>query len=205
MKFTTETKVFLGIVIVTLLIIFAASFSMTKPIPTFSRAEMIPDGTATKGNPQAEIYLVEFSDFQCPACKSAQPFVDAITEKYKDKMIFAYRHFPLAQHAFSTNAALAAEAAAKQGKFWEMYSLLFANQEKFNDNLWKDLANQLKLNPDQFDADMKNADLKTKIDNDQSAGEKFAVTATPTFFLNGKKLDLNTFTDLEKAVSDLIK
>lgn len=206
MKLTTETKVFLGMIIATIAIIGGAAMFFTKPTPIFTRSELIPEGTATKGNPQAEIYLVEFSDFQCPACKAAQPFVANIVEKYKDKMVFAYRHFPLAQHPFSQKAAQASILAQKSGKFWEMHDLLFANQETLSDDTIISLAKQLfPPDADSFASDYREGVEIDKVRADLAAGEKLGVASTPTFFLNGKKLTLTTFADLEKAVAEAVK
>ncbi len=205
MKLTNESKIFLGIIAVTSIIIGIASVVLTKPAPTFTTEEIMPKNTYAKGNPDAKIVLVEFSDFQCPACLAAKPTIDAIFTKYKDKMIFAYRHFPLDQHPFSHKAAQAAEAAGVQGKFWEMYDLLFANQEKFSDTIFSDLAKQLSLDMTKFEADMKSTELTNRVGIDIADGTKFGVNSTPSFFLNGKKLELSSFDDLTKAVDEAVK
>ena len=129
MKLTGETKLFLGILIGTAVIIGAAAVLLTKQAPILSRADLVPASAHTKGNVEAKIYLVEFSDYQCPACLAAKPVVDAIIKQYQDQLLFSYRNFPLDQHPFGQKAAQAAEAAGAQGKYWEMYDLLFANQE----------------------------------------------------------------------------
>ena len=205
MKLTSESKLFLGIIAVTIVIIGLASIVMTKPAPAFTKEDLIPAGTYTKGNPQAKVTLVEFSDFQCPACLAAKPTVDAILKAHPNDLLFAYRNFPLNQHPFSHQSAQAAESAGIQGKYWDMYDLLFANQEKFADSLFPELAKSLDLDLTKFDSDMKNETLKTKILNDISAGTRFGVNSTPSFFLNGKKLNLASFDDLTKAVEEAIK
>lgn len=204
MKLTSESKIFLGIIAVSVVIIGIASVVLTKPAPTYSNAEMMPKDTYAKGNPKAKVVLVEFSDFQCPACLSVKPTVDSIIAKHKDSIIFAYRHFPLDQHPFARKAAQAAEAAGTQGKFWEMYDLLFANQLKFSDTIFSELAKQLGLDMSKFEEDMKSSTLTNRIGNDQADGTRFGVNSTPSFFLNGKKLELSSFDDLAKAVDDAI-
>lgn len=205
MKFTGETKMFLGILLGTAAVIAGAAFILTKPAPTLSRADLIAANAHTKGNTQAKTYLVEFSDFQCPACLAVKPTVDEIIAKHKDNLLFVYRNYPLSQHPFSHQAAQAAESAGAQGKYWEMFDLLFANQEKFSDTIFLDLAKQLKLDETKFATDMKNTDLTNKILDDQAAGDRAGLQATPTFFLNGKKLELSSFADLAKAVDEAIQ
>src|ERR1700712_2060694 len=83
----------------------------------------------TKGNPKAGIVLVEYGDFQCPHCGAAHPIVKKILSEFHDQIFFAFRHFPLAEsHPYAQAAALAAEAASKQNKFWEMHELIYDNQ-----------------------------------------------------------------------------
>ncbi|MEK7141123.1 MAG: thioredoxin domain-containing protein, partial [Patescibacteria group bacterium] len=122
MKLTGESKVLLGILATSIAFIGAAVFFFNKPAPTpkpYPKEALIAGDSHATGNASASAYLVEFSDFQCPACKAFTPTVDALVKKYSDKLLFVYRHFPLDQHAFAIPAALAAEAAGKQGKFWE--------------------------------------------------------------------------------------
>jgi protein-disulfide isomerase len=204
MKFTGESKLFLGIIAITVVIIGLASVVMTKPAPVFKTSDMVPAYAHTKGDPKSNTVLVEFSDFQCPACLTAKPTIDAILKKYPEKLLFVYRNYPLDQHQFSHKAAQAAESAGAQGKYWEMYDLLFANQEKFSDTIFSDLAKQLSLDMTKFDADMKSSTLTDKVNNDVAAGNSFGVNSTPSFFLNGKKVELSSFDDLTKAVDDAV-
>lgn len=204
MKLTNESKIFLGIIAISVLVIGIASVVLTKPASTFTTSEVMPKDSYTKGNTNAKVSLVEFSDFQCPACLTAKPAVDAIVTKHKDKMVFSYRHFPLDQHPFARKAAQAAEAAGAQGKFWEMYDLLFENQLKFSDTIFADLAKQLSLDMSKFEEDMKSSALTNRIDSDQADGTRFGVNSTPSFFLNGKKLELSSFDDLTKAVDEAV-
>ena len=212
MKLSGESKIFLGILMATVAIIGSAVFLFNIPTPPpkpIAREELVAPDSFTIGNASASAYLVEFSDFQCPACRAFAPTVDAIVKKYKDNLLFVYRHFPLDQHDFAINASLTAEAAGNQGKFWEMYALLFANQDKFSEAPWKDLANQLSLNLDQYEIDVfspdGNAKLMAKINKDKADGATFGVNATPTFFLNGIKLTIENPNDLQKAVEEAIQ
>lgn len=208
MRLTSETKLFLGIIIATIVIIGGAMvvFSRQDNAPAIARNELILPDTHTKGDASASAYLVEFSDLQCPACKAFQPTVAQIINDYGSKVTFGYRHFPLTQHPYSSQAAIAAEAAGRQGKFWEMHDAIFnSDQEKLSDAVVTDMAKTLGLNLDQFAADVKDSKLKDLVDRDVAAGTKFGINATPTFFLNGKRLEIATFADLSQAVKEAIK
>lgn len=201
----SETKLFLAIIIITLAIVGAAIGLFSQPSPTFTKDQLIPRGTITKGLENATAYLVEFSDFQCPACKAFQPTVDAILKKYPDTLLFAYRHFPLQQHQYGEPMAKLAEAAGLQGKFWEMHDWLFANQETFTTDKIADSVKTLGLDEVKIRADMNASSVRDKIMLDTSDGKRFGVNATPTFFLNGKKLTLSSFSDLDAAVADAVQ
>lgn len=207
MKFTGETKIFLGIIAATAAIIGIAVFFVSKPAspPTpLPRETLIAADAHTIGNASASAYLVEFSDFQCPACRAFAPTVDEIAGKYTDKLLFVYRHYPLTQHAFSKPAALAAEAAGEQGKFWEMGKLLFNNQNRFSDDLWGGLADELKLDRAKFDAALKSETLKAKVDRDETAAIQLGLPGTPSFFLNGVRLEVASPGDLKTAVEKAV-
>lgn len=206
MKLTGESKFLLGIVALTVALIGGAIFLFSRPTtpPHLRRQELIPTGTYTKGDTSASAYLVEFSDFQCPACKAFQPVVDELVSKNKDTLLFVYRHFPLDQHTFAIPAAVAAEAAGAQGKFWEMYALLFANQEKFSASIWPELAKQAGLDAAKFTAAQSDPTIADKIAADRSYGISIGVSSTPTFYLNGVKLTLTSYDDLRRAVENAL-
>lgn len=203
MKLTGESKLLLSLLLATALLIGGAIFFFSRPSTppkALSRDELVPQGANVKGNASASAYLVEFSDFECPACKAFQPVVDEIVEKHKDNLLFVYRHFPLDQHEFAIPAATAAEAAGAQGKFWEMYALLFANQEKFSPTLWTTLTKQLNLDLAAFENSQKDSSISDKITADRSYGLSIGISSTPTFYLNGVKLIISSYNDLESAV-----
>lgn len=205
MKLTGESKFFIGIILVTLLIVVAGIVLMSRPAQTFSKSDLIPASAHTYGNKDAKVYLVEFSDFQCPACGSFYPVVKDITEKNKDELLFVYRHFPLTQHPQAMPAALASEAAAEQGKFWEMHDYLFENQDSLDEAMIIKGAEELGLDKDKFEKAFKDKKYEDVVTKDIADGNRFGVNSTPTFFLNGQKLTLNSQSDLEKAVSEAIK
>lgn len=139
--------------------------------------------------------LVEYGDFQCPACAAYKSTVDAVVEKYKDQITFQFRHFPLTQmHPNAFAGARAAEAASKQGKFWEMYDTLYTNQTTWSssnrpNDSFNNYAKNIGLNIDTFKSDFKSSAVNDAINADRKAGEKDGITGTPTFILDGKKLD----------------
>ena len=204
MKLTGESKIFIGVIAATLFILGIALWFFAKPSPSFSKAELITKDTHTKGSENAKVFLVEFSDFQCPACKAFKAEVDLITEKHKDNIYFAYRHFPLDQHPFGYKAALAAETAGGQGKFWEMYNLLFQDQENLSDQLITDYAKKLGLDLDRFEKEIKEEKYRNLILQDKEFAMKANVNSTPTFFLNGKKLSLFSYEELGKKVEEAL-
>lgn len=208
MKLTGESKVLLGILATSIALIGAAIFIFNKPAPTpkpLSKEALIAVDSHTTGNASASAYLVEFSDFQCPACRAFAPVVDELATKYSDKLLFVYRHYPLSQHAFAKPAAMAAEAAGKQGKFWEMNKLLFENQDRFSAAPWTELADQLKLNRTEFDMALNSQTLKDKIDRDETAAIALKLPGTPSFFLNGVRLEVASPLDLQTALEKAVQ
>ncbi len=209
MNLTSESKFLFGITAATLAIVAIGLFAFSNKgatlssIPTLSRQELVLGDSTSRGNKEAEHFLVEFSDFQCPACKAFKPVVDQLISQYVDKLSFTYRHFPLDQHPAALPAAIAAEAAAKQGKFWEMYDLLFENQETLSEETVIKLAENLPLNMDQYRTD--SAAAKEEVLQDRSYGLQIGINSTPTFYLDGKKLILNNPADLKIAVDKLFQ
>jgi len=204
MKFTSETKFFLGIIGITLLILFAAITIMSKPSKPLTKEALIPDSAPTRGNKNANVWLVEFSDFQCPACKLFANVVDDLAKAYPDTLFIAYRHFPLPQHPFAKKAAIAAEAAGKQGKFWDMDRLLFTNQETLSETKVVELATSLNLDMTAFASGSGDSTIQSKIDMDVAYGNSIGINATPTFYLNGMKLELASPNDLKTKVEEMI-
>ncbi len=148
-----------------------------------------------KGNTESKVTLVEYSDLQCPACGVYHPVVKKLNEEFKDRIKFAYRHFPLRQiHPNSDLAAQAAEAAGKQNKFWEMVDKLFENQEKWSPeknprDIFIEYATSLELDLEKYKNDFDSKEVKDEIEKDYQSGVRAGVNATPTFFLNGNKLE----------------
>ncbi len=208
MKLTGESKLFLGILIATAAIIALSAWALTRPAPVVAlpRETLVPAGSHLKGNSEAAVYLVEFSDFQCPACGEFAPTVKMLTDKYPDRLLFVYRHFPLPSHAFARPAAYAAEAAALQGKFWEAEAYLFANQNSFSDEFFSTtFAQSVQLDQSQFAKDVTSDAVKKAVEQDENAAQLLGLPGTPSFFLNGVLLkNLYGPKDLVRAVEEAI-
>jgi protein-disulfide isomerase len=148
-----------------------------------------------KGNASSTVVLVEYSDFQCPACRAYLPLIRQVTQEYGQRIAFVYRSFPLTSIHFNSEvAARAAEAARKQGKFWEMHDLLFEKQlewEKASDimPLFENYASLIGINIDQFRADINSKEVKDFVRGEMAHGRSIGINSTPTFYLNGKKIE----------------
>ena len=143
-----------------------------------------------QGPINAAITLVEYGDYQCPYCAQAYMIIKEIQERLGSKLRFVFRNFPLTKvrpHAY--NAAIAAETAAAQGKFWEMYDHLFKHgQVVTDDNLRRSAAN-LGLNLNRFDREFLDRTYGSHVDEDIESGKSSGVKSTPTFFINGDRYD----------------
>lgn len=151
------------------------------------------------GNPDAEVVLVEYSDFQCPACQQFAPIVKEVVNEYGDQLRFEYRHFPLtAIHPFAVPAARAAEAAGQQGQFFAMHDLLFENQSTWSNSgnpnvFFTQYAEELGLDMDLFKQHMRASIITDKVNDEFNEARDLGFTGTPTFTLNGERMAFNTF------------
>jgi protein-disulfide isomerase len=144
------------------------------------------------GLPQAPVTVVEYADFECPTCKQAAPAVKIMLKRFPGRVRFVYRHFPLEElHPHALDAALAAEAAGVQGRFWPMHDLLFDNQRHLERPQLRLYAEQLGLDMTHYDADMANKRHLLRVREHIESGEKSGVRATPGFFINGIAQDVS--------------
>ena len=156
-------------------------------IPIGSEIYKIEPGTAPQvGGKEPKITLIEFSDFQCPYCSRAKGTVDELRKLYKDDLQVTFRHYPLPFHNNATPAAIAAVAAAEQGKFWEMHDKLFANQQALGTADLEKYATELGLDMAKFKAAIDNPKTKALVESDTKLGSSFGVGGTPSFFMNGR-------------------
>lgn len=156
--------------------------------------------------------LIEYGDFQCPACKSAYPNVKALTEEYKDKMVFIFRNLPLTSlHPNARAGAAAAEAAGLQGKYWEMHDILYEQQDTWSTaatdkrlSYFTGYAQQLGIkDTDKFKADLDSKNVSDKINFDMALAKKIGAQATPTILLNGKKIESDIWSDKDKFKAEI--
>lgn len=208
-----ETKILGVILIITAALLFGGVFLLAKQQPSQSvkgvTASQIDYSKGQKiGSDSAKVKLVEFSDFQCTACAAVEPYLKKIRSDYPNDIQIIYRHFLI--HKFSNTAANLAESAGQQGKFWEMTDRLFETQ-----NQWValsdptpfllNLAKELNLDENKSKKAIEENEFKSRIDADMAEGKSLGVTYTPTFFLNGVKLNLQKFEDLGTLVEEELK
>jgi len=163
----------------------SVGLTLTEPVSA-SDWRRGPDG--------AKAVLVEYSDFQCPACASYEPLLQQLSGEFGNSLQFVYREFPLRSiHQNADLAARAAEAAGVQGKFWEMHDKIFQTQADWSklsnsaaEAKLKSYAQALGVNMPQFASDLNSPAVMAKINNDISSGNQSGIQGTPTFFLNGK-------------------
>lgn len=142
-----------------------------------------------EGNSRGAITLVEYGDFECPHCGLAYPLVKRLLKEKGSELRFVFRNFPLSEiHPNAFASAIAAEAAGKQGKFWEMHDLIFENQDSLSPDFLMSLAEDLGLDLEKFTKDSGSEEIKNKIEMDFEGGVHSGVNGTPTFFLNGLRV-----------------
>ncbi len=179
-------------------IVFAKESKKTTSTETSDKAVTIEKTGMFKGSENSPVTLVEFADFQCPYCATAYPILEEVLKEYDGKVRFNYKHFPLISiHRNAVPAATAAEAAGLQGKFWEMYSLLYSRQQDWSNEpsagkKFEEYASELDLDVEKFKSDMTSDALAKKIDDQRNEGISLGVNSTPTFFLNGKRIELES-------------
>ncbi len=184
-------------------------FMAMSPEPSSSAIVSINEDDHSYGNSAGQVTLIEYSDFQCPACASIEPILKTLREQYPDKLNFVYRHFPLKSiHRNAEISAQAAEAAGKQGKFWEMHNMIFEKQSAWSRNGNKDTfigyAQELSLDIEKFKSDLNSSEVSAKVDRDLKSGEGAGVQGTPTFFLNGEKIQFRTLEEFVKIIEQAI-
>jgi protein-disulfide isomerase len=176
-----------------------------------TEAELVRDYSYRHGASTAPVTLVEFADFQCPACANFYPVLKTIDEKYDDgELQVIFRHFPLSQHQFGEFASRVAEAAGAQGKFWEMHDMLYERQKEWSTErdpreTFIGYAKELGLDATLFEEDLKNQELIDHIRQDRGDGITLGVDSTPSLFLNGKPFQFSGEAALREAIDAALK
>ena len=205
--------IFVVAVVAVLAGLVAFSKQSAVDVSKFNHAQPITkaDESETKitdhifGKKDSKVVLVEYGDFQCPGCYNLHKSLQPVTEVYKNKIAFVFRNFHITSlHPNARSAAAAAEAAGLQGKYWEMNNYLFNNQSNWNslsvsdrDSRFNDFAAMLKLDVNKFKEDFASETVSQKINFDQALGKANGVNATPTLFLNGKKLESSAYESMD--------
>jgi protein-disulfide isomerase len=147
-----------------------------------------------RGNPDAPVTLEEYGDFQCPPCGMFSAFLGQLEKEYDSRLRVVFRNFPLAMHEHAREAALAAEAAGRQGRFWEMHDVLYREQDSWSKapnvrELFESYAGTIGLDLDKFRKDMDSEEVKARVDADRQRGESLGIQITPTLFINNQPLN----------------
>ena len=187
-------------------IIFASQRQKTQApqLQTVEESQLVAEHTYIRGAQNGPITIVEFSDFQCPFCAQVNPYLKDVLAKYPTQVRLAYRHFPLPQHQYAKAAAEASQIAGEQGKFWEYTDLLFENQENMKKEDLLRYAKAVGLDEEKFKTQLESGSFSSVVAKDLNAGRSLGVNSTPTFYVNGQKLALNSFADLENKIAELV-
>ncbi|MEM7139126.1 MAG: thioredoxin domain-containing protein [Myxococcota bacterium] len=144
-------------------------------------------GSPLRGSPMAPVTIYEFSDFQCPHCRLAAPYLKRVVDDSNGKVKLVFKQYPLPGHPKAREAAKAAVAADRQGKFWEMHDMIFLNQDKLGGVNFEDYAKKLGLDVKRFVADMNSKEVEAKVDADREEGKKAGVDSTPSIYVNDRR------------------
>lgn len=212
---TNEAKILSIIALVSIFIVvggalFLGNTPSTPKSKAVSENVLVTKDSEKIGSSSAKVTVVEFADFQCPACAAWAPTVSDIVQNNPDDVLLVFRHFPLQIHANAQAAAAAAEAAGKQGKFWDMYKILYQNQSEWSEEkdptaLFETYAKKLELDIEQWKKDMKSTAVLDEIKKDIADGYKAEVNQTPTFFVNNERVDTSSFDNLSQKVSEALQ
>lgn len=208
-------KQFIAVLILVVGLLFGlfayASKDSSRPSSVSAEPSSHVIGKGTKG-----VTVLEYGDFECPGCESFYPVIKQLQAEYGDDVAFQFRNFPLPNHQNAYAAHRAAEAANKQGKFFEMHDLLFENQKTWHAQagistaqaaqIFEGYASQLGLNLEQFKADVASEEVSAIINADIKTGKDYGFSGTPSFVINGKKLETlpKTPEDFKKLIDEAI-
>ena len=163
----------------------AARARGSRPDPN-RRYTINTKGSPVRGPESARVSIVEFSDFQCPFCGRVTPTMDKLVTEYGDQVRIVFKNLPLSIHPKAQAAHAAAEAAHRQGKFWEMHDRIFANQRALEPEVFEGYAEAMGLDMDRYRTDIASSDVKKRIGDDMMEAQKLGVSGTPGFFVNGR-------------------
>lgn len=205
-----KTFIWIGGIVVVIILLMLWGKNSSSIEPPFVLGVVHPQDNI-KGNASSSVVVMEYSDFECPACRAYYPIMREIMTEFKDQATFVYRHFPLISiHPNAEFAAQASEAARKQGKFWEMHDLLFEKQEEWSDEvnvkpMFESYAKLLGISVEQFKSDMASPEVKNFVAAQRVHAVKSGLRGTPTFFVNGKQIENpNSFDQFKSIMREAI-
>lgn len=188
------------------------SASNTEPIRNLSNASKGAEPANSKGAEGAPVTLEEFGDFQCPPCANLHEEIKKLEGRYGVRVRLVFRHFPLESHDYAFEAAQASEAAARQGKFWEMHDLLYERQKDWSENnnvreAFSNYAKILNLDAEKFLRDMDSAEVKARIQSDKERGDSVDISGTPTLFINGSEVPPDSMSPegIQKLIEEALR
>jgi len=183
---------------------YKAKILLKEPMPFVQNVST--DDDPSRGKTAAPVTVVMFSDFQCPACGAAHPVLQRVLAEFGDKVRFVMRDFPLTRiHKNAFRAAVAANAAGTQGKFFEYAEILYKNQQSLDDESLKKYAADLSLNLKQFELDLASEKYAAEVRKDMADGEKYGINSTPTIFVNGVKVHQLSADGFRRAIEKALK
>jgi len=178
---------------------------LIKEVPPILQSISI-DRQPSRGNANAPVTVIMFTDFQCSACAAVHPALQKVLKSYADKIRFVVRDFPLTQiHKNAFQAALAANAADAQGKFFEYVEILYQNQAKLDDESLVQYASRLGLDVKRFEADLKSKRFAPLVERDLADGKTYGITGTPTIYVNGVKIRTFSAENIKRAIERALK
>lgn len=190
-----KSFIVIGIIIIVLISLLFLGVKNTTDIKPPFELGTVHQLDNIQGNASSTVVLVEYSDFQCPACRSYYFLMKEIKVKFADRIAFVYRHFPLTSiHPNAELAARAAEAAGRQGKFWEMHDLLFEKQDEWSrvadiGPMFDSYAVLLNISVEQFKKDWLSDEIKNFVRAQKNHSIRLGLQGTPSFFINGEQIE----------------
>ena len=218
--FFKRNKVFIIVTLATVILLVGGVLLMTreKPTSTINSTILVPEGSiGTSGfvdgkylpaSSSATVTLVEFGDYECPACALYSPFIKQLLTDFAGKVTFVFRNYPLSYHTNALSSSYAVEAAGLQGKYWEMHEKMYATQNDWSvlDNatdVFLGYAKEMELDIEKFKSDMASDIVINKVKKDTNDGNTVRLTETPTYYLNGKKISISgSYDQLKNLVQE---
>lgn len=207
-----QQKIFWGIVLVLIVAVIFGIFKLSNEGKrTTNDPFEITSQDHVKGNRDAAVTLIEYSDFQCPACRGYFPLIKQLNSDFPENLRIVYRHFPLTSiHPHAIPAAKASEAAGMQDRFWEMHDLIFDNQSNWTNSsdveeIFESYADILKLDLEKYRADFDSKAVSRKVSGDRALALRQNLRGTPSFFLQGRRLEnVSDYTTLKGIIEQEI-